>query len=557
MVPFSGRKVLAAIAAGTLLGTTALVSPALASPNNNSAKKLTKAVTVKGVLKHLDAFQAIADANAGTRASGTPGYDASADYVAKLLKKAGYQVTRQQFDFAFYEAFSSSFAQVAPNATTYTEDVDYSLMSYSGSGAAEGLVVPVDLALDPPRDSSSGCEASDFDAVDVAGKIALMQRGTCAFGDKVVNAEAAGAIGAIVMNQGNGTPEANADRYDLYAGTLGTPVGIPAVSVSYYTGEQFAATAGLTVRIEADTTSEIRSTENILAQTKHGRTDNVVMAGAHLDSDPAGPGYNDNGTGSAALLEVALQMSKVKPKNAVRFAWWGAEEAGLIGSEHYVASLTEQQIEDIALYLNFDMVGSPNYVFGVYDGDDSAEQGSGPGPEGSAEIEKVFEDFFASRNLPTVASDFTGRSDYGPFIAAGVDIPAGGLFTGAEGVKTEAEAALFGGLAGVAYDPCYHQACDSRTPAADGGDAAIYQALGKKYKLHGNVNLFALDVNADAIATSVITFAFDTSKVNGVTGPGKGKGKKGPKHGHKHGHGHGHKHGHGHGHKHGHGHHWR
>ncbi|MDG4792932.1 M28 family peptidase [Micromonospora sp. WMMD1082] len=538
MVPFSGRKVLAAIAAGVLLGTTALVSPALASPNNNSAKKLTKAVTVKGVLKHLDKFQAIANANNGTRASGTPGYDASADYVAKLLKKAGYQVTRQQFDFAFYEEFGSSFAQVAPNPTTYADGVDYELMSYSGAGVAEGLVVPVDLALEPPRASTSGCEASDFDGVDVAGKIALLQRGTCAFGDKAVNAEAAGAAGAIIMNQGNGTPEANADRYDLYAGTLGAPVGIPTVAVSYDTGAQFAATAGLVLRIEADTTSEIRSTENVFAQTKQGRTDNVVVAGAHLDSDPAGPGYNDNGTGSAALLEVALQMAKVKPYNAVRFAWWGAEEAGLVGSQYYVDSLTEQQVADIALYLNFDMVGSPNYVFGVYDGDDSAEEGSGPGPEGSAQIEQVFEKFFASRKLPTVPSDFTGRSDYGAFID--VDIPAGGLFTGAEGVKTEAEAALFGGLAGVSYDPCYHQACDSRTPVADGGDAAVYKALGKKYKLQGNVNVFALDVNADAIATSVITFAFDTSAVNGVPGkaPGKGKGKKGKSHGHKHGHKH-------------------
>ncbi|WSG10983.1 M20/M25/M40 family metallo-hydrolase [Micromonospora sp. NBC_01739] len=307
--------------------------------------------------------------------------------------------------------------------------------------------------------------------------------------------------------------------------------------MSYYTGAQFATTPGLTVRIEADTTSEIRSTENVIAQSKHGRTDNVVMAGAHLDSDPAGPGFNDNATGSAALLEVALQMAKVKPYNAVRFAWWGAEEAGLIGSQYYVDSLSPQQVDDIALYLNFDMIGSPNYVFGVYDGDDSAQEGSGPGPEGSAQIEKVFEKFFASRKLPTVASDFTGRSDYGAFID--VQIPAGGLFTGAEGVKTAEEAALFGGVAGVAYDPCYHLACDSRTPVADGGDPAVYKSLGKKYKLHGNVNVFALDVNSDAVAASVITFAFDTSAVNGVPGkaPGKGKGK-----GHKHHHKHGHKH---------------
>ncbi|MFF0719270.1 M28 family metallopeptidase [Micromonospora sp. NPDC003816] len=540
MVPFSGRRVIAAIAAGTLVGTVALVGPATASPNNNTVKKLTKAVTVKGVITHLDRFQAIADANDGTRASGTPGYDASADYVAKLLKKAGYQVTRQQFDFAFYEEFGSSFAQVAPNATDYAEGVDYELMDYSGDGVGQGQVVAVDLSLTPPRASTSGCEASDFAAVDVVGKIALMQRGTCGFGDKVANAEAAGAVGAIVMNQGNGTPEANPDRYDLFAGTLGAPVGIPAVSVSYDAGAQFAATAGLVLRIEADTTSEVRSTENVFAQTRHGRTDNVVMAGAHLDSDPAGPGYNDNGTGSAALLEVALQMAKVKPANAVRFAWWGAEEAGLVGSQYYVDSLTEQQVGDIALYLNFDMIGSPNYVFGVYDGDDSAQQGAGPGPEGSAQIEQVFERFFASRKLPTVPSDFTGRSDYGAFIA--VDIPAGGLFTGAEGIKTAEEAALFGGLAGEAYDPCYHQACDSLTPVADGADPALYRALNKKYKLRGNVNVHALDVNSDAIAASVITFAYDTSAVNGVPGktPGKGKGKgkgHGPKHGHHH-HGH-------------------
>ncbi|WP_233513574.1 M28 family metallopeptidase [Micromonospora craterilacus] len=535
MVPFSGRRLLAGIAASTLLGTVALASPASADPNNNSAKKLTKAVTVEGVFKHLDKFQAIATANNGTRASGTPGYDASADYVAGLLKKAGYKVSRQQFDFAFYEEFGSSFAQVAPNPTTYQAGVDYDLMDYSGDGVGQGQVVAVDLNLTPPRASTSGCEASDFAGINVVGKIALMQRGTCGFGDKVANAEAAGAAGAIIMNQGNGTPEANPDRWELFAGTLGAPVGIPAVSVSYDTGAQFAATPGLVLRIEADTTSEVRSTENVFAQTKEGRTDNVVVAGAHLDSDPAGPGYNDNGTGSAALLEVALQMAKVKPNNAVRFAWWGAEEAGLIGSQYYVDSLTEQEIANIALYLNFDMIGSPNYVFGVYDGDDSAQEGAGPGPEGSAQIEKVFEDFFASRKLPTVPSDFTGRSDYGAFID--VDIPAGGLFTGAEGRKTAAEVALFGGLEGEAYDPCYHQACDSLTPVADGADAALYQALGKKYKLKGNVNVFALDVNADAVATAVITFAFDTSAVNGVKSPGKSHGK-GKGHGHKHGHGH-------------------
>lgn len=516
-------RALVGVTAGVVVGSMALVAPAQADDNNNSVKKLTDAVTVEGVLRHLDSLQRIADANGGTRASGTPGYTASADYVAGQLEKAGYQVTRQQFDFPFYSENGSSFAQVAPSTVTYVDGVDYDLMEYSGSGVAEGAVVGVDLALAAPSTSTSGCEASDFTGIDLTGKIALMQRGGCTFGAKVTNAEAAGATGAIIMNQGNGTPEANPDRFALFAGTLGGPVGIPAVAVSYPMGAEFAATDGLVLRISADTTSEVRSTENVIAQTRYGRTDKVVMAGAHLDSVPEGTGYNDNGSGSAALLEVALKMAKVKPNNAVRFAWWAAEEAGLLGSEHYVAQLSEAQIADIGLYLNFDMIGSPNYVLGVYDGDDSAGAGAGPGPAGSAEIEAVFESFFASRGLPTVPADFTGRSDYGPFI--GVNIPSGGLFTGGDGMKTAAEVELFGGVLGEPYDPCYHQACDSLTPLADGADPALYGALAAEYDLHGNVSTFAMDVNADAIAASMITFAFDTSMVDHAPAdPGKSHG---------------------------------
>ncbi|MET7671842.1 M28 family peptidase [Micromonospora luteifusca] len=505
------------------MGSLTLANPAQADPNNNSVRKLTKAVTLQGVLRHLDAFQAIADANGGNRGSGLPGYDASADYVAGLLENAGYSVTRQPFDFNFFEKFGSSFARLSPPpAATYVAGTDYDLMDFSGAGDVTGLVVPVDLALTPPRASTSGCESADFSAA-VAGKIALLQRGSCPFGQKVANAEAAGAIGAILMNQGDGDPVANVDRYALFAGTLGTPVGIPAVSVSYFMGEQFAGTPGLTVRITADTTSEVRSTENVIAENTTGRTDNVVMAGAHLDSEPDTAGINDNGSGSAALLEVALQMAKVKSNNRVRFAWWGAEEANLVGSTFYVNSLDEEQAGNIALYLNFDMIGSPNYVLGVYDGDDSAQTGSGPGPAGSAQIEDVFERFFARRGLPTNAADFTGRSDYGPFIAVG--IPAGGLFTGAEVLKTAEDVAKYGGVQGAQYDPCYHEPCDSLHPVADGGNAALYAQLDAMYDLYGNINTYALDVNADAIATALITFAYDTEAVNGVPrSPGKSHG---------------------------------
>jgi Zn-dependent M28 family amino/carboxypeptidase len=180
----------------------------------------------------------------------------------------------------------------------------------------------------------------------------------------------------------------------------------------------------------------------------------------------------------------------------VRFAWWGAEESGLLGSTHYVNNLTDDELEDITLYLNFDMVGSPNYMFGIYDGDDSDGVGAGPGPAGSAEIEEFFEGFYDSVGEPFKGTDFSGRSDYGPFIAVG--IPSGGLFTGAEGIKTAEEAGIWGGTAGDQYDPCYHLACDT----------------------FANVNLDALEVNADAVAAATLQYAMNTETINDVRGKG-------------------------------------
>jgi Peptidase family M28 len=236
---------------------------------------------------------------------------------------------------------------------------------------------------------------------------------------------------------------------------------------------------------------EQRTTRNVIAETPGGRADNVVMLGAHLDSVTAGPGINDNGTGSATLLELALQLAGHPVKNKVRLAWWSAEEFGLLGSEFYVSQLSLEQQLDIALYLNFDMLGSPNFARFIYDGDDSDAVGAGPGPYGSAQIEDVFAAYFDGRGLPHEGTDFTGRSDYGPFIAVG--IPAGGLFTGAEGRKTAEQAARYGGTAGQPFDSCYHQSCDTL----------------------GNVNRTILDQNADAVAWATGIFAVDTSAVNG------------------------------------------
>jgi Zn-dependent M28 family amino/carboxypeptidase len=244
------------------------------------------------------------------------------------------------------------------------------------------------------------------------------------------------------------------------------------------------------MRVFANTLREIKTTFNVLAETNSGNDDNVVMVGGHLDSVFDGPGINDNGSGSAAILEVAEAMRKVKPNNTVRFAWWGAEESGTVGSDFYVANLTEAERDSIALYLNFDMIGSPNYVRFVYDGSGDV----GPiGPAGSAAIEQFFNDFYAERGLAFEPTPFDGRSDYSAFIAEGVDIPAGGLFTGAEDIKTPEEVTVYGGFAGQQYDPCYHAACDT----------------------FSNNSNEVLDLNADAVAAATLTYAMSTETVNG------------------------------------------
>lgn len=519
------RSHLAVTAAATAALLGAMTSPpAYADPNNNTVRKLTKAVTVDGVVEHLEAFQEIADDNGGDRAAGRPGYDASVDYVVEQLEAAGYDPTVQEFEFPYFEE-NSELIRVSPNPRTFVNGTDFLRNTFdSGSpeGTATGPLVPVDLVIPPgaaPNSSSSGCDAADF-AGFPAGGVALMQRGTCGFAVKALNAQAAGASAVVIMNEGQ------PGRTGLL-NMIGDATGltIPAVFATFAAGADLASTPGATVTVTVDYAAEIRTASNVLAETADGDDDNTVMAGAHLDSVQDGAGIQDNGSGSAALLETAIQMAKVKPTNTVRFAWWGAEEEGLLGSEYYVDQLSEEEAADIALYLNFDMVASPNYMFGIYDGDNSGGTAA-PGfiPEGSAEIEDVFEKYYADRGEPYQDSEFSGRSDYGPFIAVG--IPAGGLFTGAEVTKTAAEAELYGGVAGAAYDPCYHEPCDNLT--GEGQDEALYDQLSEDYTLIGNVNVHALDVNSDAIATAVLTFAYDTSTVNDAPGhPGRGLVKPG------------------------------
>ena len=497
-----GRARLMLLALPLMLAAALLAAPVQAKPaqqSNNSSQKLRAAVTLEGVRRHQAAFQQIADENGGTRFAGLPGHDASATYVFNKLKAAGYNPWYHEFSYdAFFEESPSELEQTAPAPATYVRGTDFRIMSYSGSGE---VTAPVST----PSGDERGCFESDF-AGFTAGNIALVQRGTptgfshptfgtsCTFRLKADNATKAGATAILVYNNVDG----------VVNGTLGASglSNIPALGLSKALGDQLVpvADAGeLRMRAYTDTFSEVRHTRNVLAETATGNPDNVVMVGAHLDSVAAGPGINDNGSGSAAILETAIQMAKVEPSNKVRFAWWSAEESGLIGATRYIQSLSQADKDKIALYLNFDMIGSPNFVRFIYDGDNSAALPSGvAGPAGSAAIEQMFIDYFQSQDLATEPTPFNGRSDYGPFIAAGVGIPAGGLFTGAEGIKTPAQALTYGGTAGAAYDPCYHAACDDYD---NNSDEVLAQM-------------------SDAVAHATITYAQNTYAVNGVEGKG-------------------------------------
>ena len=472
----------AVVAAGLLVTITiapaavdAAKGPSCGARSNKTIGQVLECVTVAGASEHLDEFQAIADANGHTRVSGSPGYDLSADYAESVFAAAGLHVTRQTFEFQTFVSLAPSvLEQVSPPPVG---PIAHSILTYSGSG-------DVTAATATPTGDQRGCNASDW-AGFPAGAIALVLRGTppgfpvaCTFALKATNAAAAGAAGVVILNNQAGPPTF----------TLGATftLDLPVVGVTQDIGAQLLATPGLVLHIMTSTLRGIASTDNIIAETPWGDPNNVVMVGAHLDSVNAGPGINDNGTGSAAVLEVAEHIAKSNGKYKVRFALWAAEESSLVGSTFYVNNLPQAERDKIQLYLNFDMIGSPNHVFFIYDGDDSDAVGAGPGPAGSAHIEKTFERFYTERGLPFKGTDFSGRSDYGPFIAVG--IPSGGLFTGAEVIKTAEEAAVWGGTAGIAFDPCYHQACDTVD----------------------NVNDEAFDVNLDAVAYATLTYAFTT-----------------------------------------------
>jgi hypothetical protein len=490
--------------AASLVALLATGGIASADPKNNNSAKLRAAVSAAGILEHERALDGIADAAGGNRLAGAPGHDASAQYVADRAAAAGMGVSFQDFeyDLDFLADFTPPELAVVsggparefvPGIAGASLGGDFGSMFNSTSTDFTAPVWAIDLNFDPAapvNTSTSGCQSSDYSGMP-DGAIALVQRGTCTFAQKFKLADRSGAGGMILFNEGQ-----PGRTVPLWFDVTG--IDVPSMAASYDAAEDLAngvenGNTGRVARFKIDWRPGTYPTRNVIAETQSGDPDNVIVVGAHLDSVGVGAGLNDNGSGSAGILEIAEELSGVRLQNKIRFIWFSAEESGLLGSEAYVASLPDAERDKIAAMLNFDMIGSPNFVRFVYDGDLSdSEPPAGGAPEGSAQIEELFLDYFESQGLATEPTAFDGRSDYGPFIEAG--IPAGGLFTGAEGIKTAEQAGVFGGTAGQQYDPCYHLGCDGLL----------------------NLSNTALEQMADGAAHATITLGQSTEAIDGV-----------------------------------------
>jgi Zn-dependent M28 family amino/carboxypeptidase len=464
----------------TTAPTVATTSP---SPDPSLAASLEDAVTVDAILGHLREFERIADEHGGNRAAGTPGHKATLAYVEDQLHDAGLDVEEEDFEFPKFELTGQSEMTVhfGPGIDTapveiYEEDTDFKPLLYSAAGDVDAQVTGVGLHPNAPAGdrSGGGCSASDFTDFPT-GDIAVVQPGPCFRRDQLENAQAAGAAALIVAYPG-------AEPGHVLRPTLLGPVGvsIPAVSVSAEVGSvlfEAAAGGGQFVHVVVKARSVTATTTNLLAETPGGDPSRVLMVGGHLDSVIDGPGINDNGSGTATILEVGRQLSALglELDAKVRFAFWSAEELGLLGSDQYVSTLQPTDQQAILGYLNFDMLGSPNFVREVYQEDGA--------PAGSSDLTQLFLDYFGDVGLDAEPASLGGGSDHGSFMRAG--IPVGGLFAGASEVKSPEEAATFGGQAGQPEDPCYHLACDRMD----------------------QVNLDVLDQLADAVAFAVVALA--------------------------------------------------
>jgi Zn-dependent M28 family amino/carboxypeptidase len=471
----------------TLLLLTGLLAgcsssrPAQPTVAKDLGRGLAAKVSADAMFVHLHALQDIANANKGNREEGTHGYDASVDYVTKTLRDRGFDVSTPQFDRLY--AVSPGRPAITVAGRGYQVD-QASLLIQTPPGGLTGQ---------PVRPTQpSGCAPTDYPAAVPKGAIAVVDDARCSVVDKQNSAVARGAAALIVISTPNGQGAPPTLFSPGYFKQLRVPVAVAGSSAA-------GALAGATgpIRLVLDARNITITSRNILAQTRTGSPHEVVMVGAHLDSPRGSPGINDDGSGVAAVLETALQLGPLPSvNNAVRFVFWGAEEDGLNGAMDYVFGMDSEQLNDIALYLDFTMLGSPNAGFFTDDGDQSGPPGpgvsSGDVPEGSAGIERTLGGYLYLAGKRPADMSLTTRADYRPFMVAGV--PIGGMTTGAAQMKTTVQARLWGGQAGAPFDPNYQSPRDTVD----------------------NVNRDALAVMGSGVAFAVGTYAESIGGVNGV-----------------------------------------
>ena len=457
----------------------AVSSAACNSRVNDTPGKLVPCIRTDDLWNHMKAFQAIADANPSpadghpSRNSGEPGYKASVDYVANLMKKAGYHVTVQPYKFTYYAYINRpTFSQSSPAAHDYAIGDDWN--PGQSTGTADADVQPaggIEIPPSPSPHSSSGCTMADFNGF-TPGRVALIQRGTCNFGVKVLNAQSAGASGVIIFNEGN------PGRTAVLSGSLsdadGNPI-IPTIPVAFtsfdigqrlYSEYQQAQSGAPAPHVNISIQALVKPNAddyNLIAESRGGDPDHVVVVDAHLDAI-YGAGMLDNASGSATILDIAQKMRKAHPRNRLRFIWFGGEELGLLGSHHYVDNLSPSELGRIRYDLDADVTATPNYIIGVLDPaapDFFGRQVTTQFPE------QVYEPSKLSRDQSVDFFDSIGKNheflspvgtDAFAFNEAG--IPASGLLTGQDCCKSQEEVDLFGGFTGN---------YEGNVPSFDGG----------------------------------------------------------------------------------------